>query len=321
MSPLEIWYPEASEGVQAALAGRPATPWRVRFGEQRPAAYGVLVHGRPSPEQLDAESDLHSVVIPWAGLPVGTRELLLSRPHLTAYNLHHNATAVAEMVLALLLAAIRRLPEADAALRRGDWSPRYGERSGRVLAGQRALILGAGAIGKRVARWLRAMEVDVQLLRRSPREHSEFPEHGLDGLDQQLSLASILINTLPSTPATQGLLGERRLGLLQSGATFVNVGRADVAEERALFEALRTGHLGAAGLDVWYRYPDSEGARSATQPSAYDFGGLDNVVLSPHRAGHLLGTESERAEHLAQLFDALANGASAPGRVNVEAGY
>ncbi len=319
--PLELWYPEASPGVVEALTDVISGRWRAHFGAERPERADWLVHGRPTLEQLDRGRELRGIVIPWSGLPVETRELLLERPHLRVHNLHHNATAVAEMAIALLLAAIRRLPAADAALRRGDWTPRYTERSGTTLAGRQALILGGGAIGSRVARILGAMDVRVDVLRRRPRKTAPFPEHGPDALDALLARTSILVNALPATPATSGLIDARRLGLLLPDAALVNVGRADVFDERALYEALANGGLGAAGLDVWYRYPTAEAERTRTPPSAYPFGELSNVVLSPHRAGHLTDTEAERARHLAALFDALAEGGPAPGRVDVVAGY
>lgn len=319
--PLQLWYPQASEAVRAALEARAGESWRVHFGEVRPAQAHWLIHGRPTAAQLDDDPHLRGVVIPWSGLPAGTRELLLERPHLRVHNLHHNATAVAEMAIALLLAAIRRLPEADAALRRGDWTPRYAERSGTTLAGRRALILGGGAIGSRIARILGAMELRVEVLRRRPRSEAPFPEHGPEALDALLPESSVLVNALPATPATSGLIDARRLALLPADSAVVNVGRAEVFDERALFEALHGGALGAAGLDVWYRYPASEAERANTAPSEFPFGELPNVALSPHRAGHLTDTEGERARHLVELFGALACGDDAPGRVDVEAGY
>lgn len=318
---LELWYPRASDGVRRAMKTCVGENWRVHFSRVRPREVHWLIEGRPTAAQLDCDSDLRGVVIPWSGLPPGTRDLLLERTHLRVHNLHHNATAVAEMAVALLLAAIRRLPAADAALRRGDWTPRYTERSGTTLAGRRALVLGGGAIGSRVARVLDALGVRVEVLRRRPRSHAPFPEHGPEALDALLPECSILINALPGTPATSGLMDRARLNRLPAGSAVVNVGRADVFDERALYEGLRDGVLGAAGLDVWYRYPASEAERANTAPSEFPFGELPNVALSPHRAGHLADTEDERARHLIELFAALANGDGAAGRVDVEAGY
>lgn len=114
--------------------------------------------------------------------------------------------------------------------------------------------------------------------------------------------------------------GARELALLPPAALMVNVGRADTIDERALHDALRAGRIGTAGLDVWYRYPRAEEERTCTPPADLPFGELENVVLSPHRAGHSDRTAELRGEQLARLLNALAVG-GAPDRVDVERGY
>jgi phosphoglycerate dehydrogenase-like enzyme len=130
-----------------------------------------------------------------------------------------------------------------------------------------------------------------------------------------------LIICLPLTPATTGLLGAKELARLPSGAVLVNVGRGRIVDEAALYHALRQGSLGAAGLDVWYDYPPDEAARTHTWPSTFAFHELDNVVMSPHRAGGSVDTETLRMKHLAELLNAAAEGAPMPNRVNLEVGY
>jgi phosphoglycerate dehydrogenase-like enzyme len=94
-------------------------------------------------------------------------------------------------------------------------------------------------------------------------------------------------------------------------------------DEAALYHALRDGRLHAAGLDVWYHYPapGDEAARAHTPPSAYPFHELDNVVLSPHRAGGSMETDRARMDHLAALLAAAARGEPLPNRVNIQVGY
>jgi phosphoglycerate dehydrogenase-like enzyme len=101
----------------------------------------------------------------------------------------------------------------------------------------------------------------------------------------------------------------------------VNVGRGPIVDEAALYAALRDGTLYAAGLDVWYNYPADEAARAHTPPSDYPFHELDNVVMSPHRAGSSVETEALRMVHLARLLNAAARGEPMPNRVDLEAGY
>ena len=116
-------------------------------------------------------------------------------------------------------------------------------------------------------------------------------------------------------------LGEPELRLLPPGSLLVNVARGPVVDQAALYRALLDGHLHAAGLDVWYRYPASPAERSHTPPADFPFHELDNVVMSPHRAGLAVETEALRMQALAELLNAACRGDSVPNRVDVQAGY
>lgn len=297
----------------------------LQVGRSRPdpADYEVLVDGRPSEADLDASGHLARLVIPYAGLPPATAALLRARPHVQAHNLHHNAAPVAEMAVGLLIAAARRVVACDRALRAGDWRPRYTEEDrGLLLAERSALIVGYGAIGRRVGRALRAFDMRVLGVRRRGRgKDGDVALFGPDALDALLPRADVLVLATPLTDATRQLIDARRLALLPPHAVLVNLARGAVVDEQALYEALHTGRLGGAGLDVWWHYPQGEADREHTPPSAFPFGALDNVVLSPHRAGHAAPTEALRARHLVQLLEAFAAGGDAPNRVDVEQGY
>jgi phosphoglycerate dehydrogenase-like enzyme len=272
----------------------------------------VLVKGVPSDEDLDERPSLKAVVIPYAGVPARTRERIAARPHLTLHNLHHNAAATAEMALALLLATAKSVVPYDRALRGGDWRPRYQESSEVLLEGAHALVLGYGAIGKRIARGCEGMGMTVTAVRRTGAEGAR----PVSELDDLLPHADALMVSLPWTAATEGLLGAERLAALPDRCCVVNVGRGPVIDEDALYSELKSGRI-RAGLDVWYQYPASAEEQPSTQPSRHDFGALDNVVLSPHRAGHCNDIELARGRHLADLLgqDPIGN------RVDIEEGY
>jgi phosphoglycerate dehydrogenase-like enzyme len=201
--------------------------------------------------------------------------------------LHHNALPVAEMALTLLLSAAKRVVPLDQALRRGDWRPRY-ERwdTGLLLQGKTVLILGYGAIGQHVGRFCQALGMRVLATRRQPdSDHDGVAEiYPTSALHELLPQSQAVIVCLPKTPETTGYLGAAELALLPDGAVVVNIGRGEVIDEGALYEALQNGRI-SAGLDVWYNYPDSEAARAQTPPANYPLHELDNVVFSPHRAG------------------------------------
>ena len=289
-----------------------------------PADYHILVGGRPAREHLEASPVLERLIIPYAGLPASTRTLLLDFPHLAVNNLHHNAALTAEMAVALLLAAAKFIIPYDRALRAHDWTPRYQPNPSILLEGKTALVLGLGVIGKRVARACWGLGMKVLAVRREPREETlKFPVeiHPSAALPELLPRAHALVIALPATPATDGLIGAQELALLPQRAVLVNIGRGAIVEQRALFEALQTGALAAAGMDVWYNYPSDVDSRAHTPPADYPFHELDNVVMSPHRAGHSEETETLRMQALAALLNAAARGGPVPNRVNVEAGY
>lgn len=291
-----------------------------------PAGLEMLIAGRPEREQITASPNLRALIIPWAGLPESTRQLMLEFPHVAVHNLHHNALPVAEHALALLLAAAKYIVPMDRSLRTGDWTPRYQPNPSILLRGRRALILGFGAIGQQAARLCRGLGMEVVAMRRGSSRPSSLAGNGIalampEALHTLLPRADVLIVCLPHTPETEGLIGADELALLPPGAILVNIGRGPIVDEGALYHALREGPLYAAGLDVWYNYPPDKAARAHTPPSAYPFHELDNVVMSPHRAGGSTETERLRMQHLAELLNATAQGESMPNRVDLEAGY
>lgn len=292
-----------------------------------PTDFHILVAGRPQRAHLTASPNLRALIVPFAGLPEETRTLLAEFPNLTVHNLHHNSAPTAEMAIALLLAAARFIVPVDRQFRRHDWSARYQPPPVMVLDGLTALILGYGAVGRRVGRVCQALGMRVLGVRR----HAPMPganEYGVavfgrEALHRLLPQANALVITLPHTAETEGMIGAAELALLPRGALLVNVGRGSVVDEAALYTALRSGALTAAGLDVWYRYPESREARQHTPPARLPFHELDNVVMSPHVGGAFGSayTEQARAVQLATLLNAAAREEPMPNRIDLALGY
>jgi phosphoglycerate dehydrogenase-like enzyme len=295
------------------------------FGDQIPvpADYHILVAGRPPREFLEASPHLKVLVIPWAGLPASTRELMLEFPQIAVHNLHHNAAPTAEMALALLFATAKFILPYDRALRAHDWRPRYEPNPSMLLQGKTALILGYGAIGQTVGRVLNALGMRVLGVRRGPTVTFDTCAdiYALEALPLLLPQADVLVIALPLTPETEGLIGETELKQLPPRAVLVNVGRGPIVEAEALYNSLREGHLRGAGLDVWYNYPPDPESRSHTPPADFPFHELENVVMSPHRGGGSDDTERLRMLHLANLLNAAARGEPLPNRVDLRVGY
>ncbi len=289
------------------------------------ANYQILVAGRPNRNLLDASPYLHTLIIPWVGLPQETRELLSEYPSISVHNLHHNAAPTAELAMALLFAAAKFIIPYDQTLRQHDWSMRY-LRPGpsKLLSGKTALILGYGAIGRRVAKACAALDMTVLVTKRQPNQSSD--EHATEihppqNLSQLLPSANVLVICLPLTPQTENLIDEKELALLPEESILVNVGRGPIVNEAALYNALRNGRLCAAGLDVWYNYPPDKPSRTHTPAANYPFHELDNIVMSPHRGGDTSEMDRLRMVHLARLVNAVFHKEPVPNKVDLILGY
>ena len=175
-----------------------------------------------------------------------------------------NSRAVAEMTLALMLACLRRLPQLGQAVRDGRWPDAWklqdalGEIGGRTVG-----LIGYGEVPKILAPILDAMGAKVLYWSRS-RSNAAF--------ETVLGASDIVSLHLPLTRETEKLIDPRRM---KRGAILVNTARGGLVDEPALVEALRTGHLAAAGLDVFAEEP---------LPPSHPFGALPNVVCAPHLA-------------------------------------
>lgn len=270
---------------------------------------------------LEASSVLTTLIIPFAGLPKVTADLVREFPHIAVHNLHHNAPATAELAVTLLLSAAKSVVPIDTNLRTGDWSDRGQGQIALQLAGRTALILGYGHIGKRVAKACLGLGMDVIAVGRTARLDVGIQIHGTSELSELLPQADALMICLPATPETESMIGAKELALLPDSSVVVNIARGSVVDEQALFTALKEKHIFAAGLDVWWNYPDSKEARSNTPPSNYPFHELSNIVMSPHRGGRVTDTESQRMLGLADMLNATARGEPISNKVNLEAGY
>jgi phosphoglycerate dehydrogenase-like enzyme len=213
-----------------------------------------------------------------------------------------NAGPVAQMAVTGLLALARCLPALLDAQRRHAWEPLLGSRAPRDLRGQTAVIVGLGPIGQEVARLLGALE-----MRRIGVRRSAAPFAGVDetvdfgALDRVLPRADWVVLACPLSDQTRGLMSAERLRSLPRGARIINVSRGEVVVEQALIEALVSGHLGGAYVDVLVKEP---------LDSSSPIWDLPNFIVTPHTAGHTAGhssaVESIFLDNLSRWRDGLA---------------
>ena len=190
---------------------------------------------------------------------------------------------VAEHTLALVLAAARRLHLLVRAQTAHRWAGELGglqparpTDSFRTLAGARVLIWGFGSIAQTLAPHLRLLGAEVTGVAHTAGERAGFPVIAAADLDAALPGADLLITILPGTAANAHAVSAERLALLPSHAWIVNVGRGATLDEAALVQALRSGHLGGAALDVFETEP---------LPADSPLWDESNVIVSPHAAG------------------------------------
>jgi glyoxylate reductase len=198
------------------------------------------------------------------------------------------AETTADLAFGLLLAVARRIPEAERFLRSGAWSP---ERSwepelllGRDVFGASLGIVGLGAIGQAMARRARGFGMRILGWSRSGRA---VPGVELGSLDDLLAGSGFVSVHVARTPETLGLLDASAIARMRPGAVLVNTARGGIVDEDALVEALRSGRLAGAGLDVFASEPLS------MQSPLLE---LENVVLTPHIGSASVETRTRMAD-------------------------
>jgi phosphoglycerate dehydrogenase-like enzyme len=277
----------------------------------RLADVDVLVTMAFTAEMAAACRTLKLVQVPGAGLDRIERAAL--PPEAQLANAYGHDVGIAEYVIGAMLTLTRSFGRLDASLRRGVWESQWNPAippppTWPELAGKTLGIVGYGRIGQALARRARAFDMAVWAIRQHPERSDRDGLAFLGGpqaLDEVLRRSDYLAITLSLTEATRGLIGQRELGLLKPSAILVNVARADLVDEEALYRALVEGTIAGAALDVWYRYPT--GADPAP-PSRLPFHELPNVLMTPHVSGWTEGMLAARAQVIAENIERTARG-------------
>src|SRR5688500_6962952 len=263
-----------------------------------------------------AATRLRLVQVPGAGVDRIERAAL--PPGAALANVYGHETGIAEYVMGAMLALSRDLATIDGALSRGVWQsqwavgtappPAWPELAGRTLG-----VIGYGRIGQALARRARAFDMQVIAVRRDAEPDAHAIVRTPDAISEILAVADFVALTLPLTDATRGLIGKRELATMKPTAVLINVARAGLVDESALFHALVERRIAGAALDVWYRYPTST---APTPPAHHPFHELPNVLMTPHVAGWTDGMLAARATLLADNIGRVARGEPALNRLS-----
>jgi D-3-phosphoglycerate dehydrogenase len=214
--------------------------------------------------------------------------------------------SAAEQTIGLLVALARNIPQAHAALKQGRWErSRWG---GVELAGKTLGVLGFGRIGQQVAR--RAIGLGMRVVAYDPFVGEDrFREAGVERVERMgdaLAVADFVTLHLPLTDETKGIVDREAIAAMQDGARLVNAARGELLDEEALLEALRSGKLAGAALDVF-----------SAEPYAGPLLELDDVVVTPHLAASTEEAQDRAGVIVAEQVAAALEGALVTNAVNI----
>ncbi|MGH2958500.1 MAG: phosphoglycerate dehydrogenase [Solirubrobacterales bacterium] len=218
-----------------------------------------------------------------------------------------NIVTAAEHTMALLMSVARNVPQADGALKGGDWAR---SRYGGVEVYEKTLgILGFGRIGQLVAARAKGFQMNVIAYDPfvSAERYAELGVEKAEDTDAVLKAADFLTIHLPNTPETKGFMNTERFGMMKDGARFLNVARGGLVDYDALLEALTSGKLGGAGLDVFESEPMTESPLFS----------LDNVVVTPHLGASTTEAQDRAGVQTAEQIDAALSGEMVSNAVNI----
>ena len=210
-----------------------------------------------------------------------------------------NALSVAEYVITSALVLLRGAYLSTAAVAGGQW-PRNGLSNGREIAGKTLGLVGFGSIGQLTAKLAQGLGMQVIAYDAMMAEgHAVYAQAGVRyaGLDELISSADVISLHVPLADSTRGLFDAARLASMKRGAVLINTARGGIVDEVAMAEALKSGHLGGAAIDVFGTEP---------LPAAAHFIGCPNLLLTPHIAG-VSAESNERVSFLIadRLLEAL----------------
>jgi phosphoglycerate dehydrogenase-like enzyme len=229
-------------------------------------------------------------------------------PQAVVCNCFGHEPAIAEYVMAALLARHVPLADADARLRQQDWAywasaPEHvhDEMSGKTIG-----LVGFGHIAQAIAARAKAFDLRVHVANRSAVAMSPLVDawFALDDMQRFWPTADFIVVSLPLTKQTTGIVGAAAFAAMKRGAVVINVGRGPTIDEQALFDALSSRRIAGAIIDTWYQYPSP--AQAAVLPSKLPFHTLPNIVMTPHMSGWTRGTIARRqrtiADNIAKRF-------------------
>jgi len=252
----------------------------------------VLFGGLITEKVLQNSPRLKFIQIPWTGIENINFDLI-TKYQVIVCNSHSNSRIVAEYAIALMFDATKKIAYHDKLMRSGNWNrPGLNINSidpfSGVVTGSRIGIIGFGAIGRNIYKMLSGFECEFKVFDKYLDENSivgsDIVYYPIDRLHSELGDINCIFLCLPLTNETKDIVNYKFLSSLNKNCIIVNTSRGEIINEKDLYEALADDKICFAAIDTWYNYPSKQ--NPIVFPSLNnDFHKLENIVLSPHRAG------------------------------------
>ncbi len=268
----------------------------VAAGSDPTLADADIAFGQPDPDQILNLPRLRWIQLSSAGYTryarADIRDTLLHRNAIITNSSSVFDEPCAEHVLAFMLAHARAIPQslANQFTARAWPTPVLRPRC-RLLTNQTVLLLGFGAIARRLAELLQPLRMKIIAIRQNPRGDEPIPTHPISELEKLLPRADHVVNILPASPATDNFINAARFAAMKPGAIFYNIGRGTTVDQKSLIQSLTTGHLAAACLDVTDPEP---------LPPDHPLWTAPNCFITPHTGGGHINESERIVDHFLQ---------------------
>jgi phosphoglycerate dehydrogenase-like enzyme len=276
--------------------------WDSGVGEEAARAE-ILVTVGPALGRLDIAEFQKFKSLKWlhiltSGVDALPFELLSEKSVLVTNSRGIHRTQISEQIMGMMICFSRGLHYNFRNKLEAKWENQYPYDE---LYGKTLCILGAGSIGKELARKAKAFDMKVIGIKNNPAEKPEYFDDvaGMDQLHEILRVSDYVVSLLPLTPSTHRLIGANEFAAMKPSAIFLNYSRGNVVDEQALILALKNGEIRGAGLDVFQTEP---------LPPDSELWKMENVLISPHSSGGVLNLQEKWIDLFEKLYFAYRNG-------------
>ncbi len=248
----------------------------------------VLLGSYVTKRIVETARNLKLIQVPWAGMDTFDFSSVQGIT-VPICNTHSNADSVAEIGVTIVLDLLKKVSYHDRKMRAGNWNrdQKPLNLKSKMVNKQTVCVLGFGNIGLRIGKLIAAFGAKVIAVdEKAKAEETAAEVFTNDQIKEAIKLADVVICTIPLTDSTRGFINDDMFSAMKDGVVFVNMSRAAVVDEDAAWNGLENGKIGAFGSDVWWNAP-KRGENQSYPSTKYEFWKLDNVVMSPHRAGFI----------------------------------